>query len=122
MFGSVLNVSRSIYSHYGVDHGDGLVFHLTGDRAKETSTAKVRISTREDFADGGNIELVSSPTPQQLEGFMTRATDARRAWIQPDWAQLRARGSVRRHRRMDLHPGGQRWVGGAPSHRLALAS
>lgn len=73
MFGDILKVSRGLYSHYGVDYGGDEVIQLAGDRAKEISSAKVRVSSRAEFADGGIAEIVCSPTEQQLEGFMTRA-------------------------------------------------
>ncbi len=73
MFGDILKVSMGLYSHYGVDYGNDEVLELSGDRAKEISSAKVRVSSRATFAHGGIVEVVCSPTQQQLEGFMTRA-------------------------------------------------
>jgi hypothetical protein len=48
-----------MYDHHGVYVGNNEVVHYSGDRAKDVSSARVRLSTLDEFADGHAVQTVS---------------------------------------------------------------
>lgn len=55
--GDHIRVKRFGYWHHGIDCGDGLVIHYTGE-PREYRNAAVRKTPVEDFAKGGRIRVV----------------------------------------------------------------
>jgi hypothetical protein len=53
-----------LYCHHGIYIGNGQVIHFTSDRSKDTASARVRVSTLAEFADGHEIlvEQYEGPT------------------------------------------------------------
>ncbi|WP_434347634.1 lecithin retinol acyltransferase family protein [Myxococcus virescens] len=56
--GDHLRSTRGVYTHHGIYVGEGQVVHYAGDRAKDADSARVRLGTLEQFADGQPIEVV----------------------------------------------------------------
>jgi hypothetical protein len=56
--GDHLRSTRGLYYHHGIYVGEGQVVHYAGDRAKDASSATVRLGTLAEFADGQLIEVV----------------------------------------------------------------
>ncbi|CAM4282380.1 lecithin retinol acyltransferase family protein [Corallococcus exiguus] len=56
--GDHLRSTRGVYTHHGIYVGEGQVVHYAGDRAKDADSARVRLGTLEEFADGHPIEVV----------------------------------------------------------------
>ena len=55
--GDHLAVSRGLYTHHGIDLGDGTVVHLTGEPFAQEG-AEVRRTSRAAFAAGGRVRRV----------------------------------------------------------------
>jgi hypothetical protein len=70
--GDVLKLVKSIYAHYAVCLGAGHVLEFSGDRAKDLATARVRVSTFEEFSAGQEVRLAYRPTTAQLSNFQAR--------------------------------------------------
>ncbi|MET0604788.1 MAG: lecithin retinol acyltransferase family protein [Baekduia sp.] len=49
-------VSRGIYTHHGIDAGDGTVIHFSGE-PKDKRGADIRRSTLEEFLSGGTLKV-----------------------------------------------------------------
>ena len=57
--GDHLVVGRAGYSHHGIDLGNGLIIHYTGDKSSVVR-AFVKIESIQKFADGRQVRLGSS--------------------------------------------------------------
>lgn len=69
----VLKAHRLLYSHYGVRLAPDLVVELTGDRAKDISTASVRLSSLRDFVGASKVEVVFRARPEDEPAIWERA-------------------------------------------------
>jgi hypothetical protein len=56
-YGDHLKVQRFIYTHHGIDCGDGSVIEF----APKRSVGMVRRVSMSDFAEGGQVEVVEHP-------------------------------------------------------------
>lgn len=56
--GDHIKVWRGIYSHHGIYRGYGQVIHYVGEKTGKLRAA-VKITTVDEFATGGNVEIVS---------------------------------------------------------------
>lgn len=55
--GEHIKVSRGVYYHHGIDVGNGMVVHYSGDKSEKINAVVCRVS-REEFAAGGNVVVV----------------------------------------------------------------
>jgi hypothetical protein len=70
--GDHIKVFRGGYEHHGIDVGDNKVVHFTGEPGRK-SMAEVKETTREEFADGGNVEVVASTRGVSADEVANRA-------------------------------------------------
>ena len=48
-------VRPQLYSHHGIDCGDGTVIHFSGEPGKSKTSARIARATLEEFLDGGHL-------------------------------------------------------------------
>ncbi len=70
--GDHLKVSRGLYSHHGVDLGDGRVVHYSG-LADGLRSGPVRVSSRKRFARGRTVQVVEHGDRDEPEVVVRRA-------------------------------------------------
>ncbi len=71
--GDHLKASRPLYSHHGIDLGDGHVVHFAADRGGSKPSACIRISTLNEFAGDGEISIVQYANMPDREVIVQRA-------------------------------------------------
>ena len=70
--GDHLRVFRKGYWHHGIDCGDGMVIHYTGELF-DRANASVRRTTMERFAKGGRVRVVKADPIFDPEAIIARA-------------------------------------------------
>lgn len=71
--GDHLRSPRGGYSHHGIGLGDGLVAHYSGDERKDVASAKIRISSMAEFADGQPVFAVEYALSHPADTVASRA-------------------------------------------------
>jgi len=61
-----------VFYHHGIDLGDGTVIHFTGEPSKK-SNASVKITSMEEFLEGGKLEIVPYSKPLNIEKTIKKA-------------------------------------------------
>ncbi len=67
---------RRLYWHHGIDLGDGSVIHASGEPGRRNIDAEVRHSSIEEFARGGEIEIVDDGGLLSGDEVVARARQA----------------------------------------------
>lgn len=71
--GDHLQASRLVYHHDGIDLGDGRVVHFAADKGGSKSTARIRISSWEEFAGDGDVTIREYAGQRDPEAIVERA-------------------------------------------------
>jgi hypothetical protein len=71
--GDHIFVKRVIYTHHGIDVGDGTVIHFSGEPGSSKVTACVCRIGLDDFAAGGEIQLMLYAKPLPSDEIVARA-------------------------------------------------
>lgn len=66
-------VSRGVYTHHGVDAGDGTVIHFTGEPGAAKINAAIERTPLEDFLKGGEVKVRRYGKRDGADTTMTRA-------------------------------------------------
>jgi hypothetical protein len=74
--GDHLKVRRHLYSHHGIDMGDGTVVHASGEPGRMKLDAEVRRTPLADFLRGGEVEVANASRRLSAEQITERALAA----------------------------------------------
>ena len=71
--GDHIYVQRSVYTHHGIDAGDGTVIHFTGEPGQAKVDASIARSAMDDFLKGGDLKVRRYGKRDDPDTTMTRA-------------------------------------------------